>query len=94
MVRVHSSCMTGDILGSLRCDCGDQLHRHEMIEVEGKAGVIHEPEGRGIGLLNKLKAYKLNRAWIPWKQTCILALAWMNVIMVGAQILREMASPK
>lgn len=61
MVRVHSSCITGDILGSLRCDCGDQLHHAlRMIEAEGKGLVLYmNQEGRGIGLLNKLKAYKL-----------------------------------
>ncbi len=61
MVRVHSSCVTGDILGSLRCDCGDQLHDSlEMIEKEGRGVVIYmKQEGRGIGLLNKLRAYKL-----------------------------------
>ena len=60
-VRVHSSCATGDILGSLRCDCGEQLHRSmEMIEKEGKGAVIYmQQEGRGIGLMNKMVAYKL-----------------------------------
>lgn len=61
LVRVHSSCATGDILGSLRCDCGEQLHRSmEMIEKEGKGAVIYMlQEGRGIGLMNKMVAYKL-----------------------------------
>ncbi len=61
LVRVHSSCVTGDILGSLRCDCGDQLHNAmKMIEMEGKGLLLYMmQEGRGIGLLNKLKAYKL-----------------------------------
>ena len=61
LVRVHSSCATGDILGSLRCDCGEQLHRSmEMIEKEGKGAVIYmQQEGRGIGLMNKMIAYKL-----------------------------------
>lgn len=61
LVRVHSSCETGDILGSLRCDCGPQLHKAlQMVEREGKGLVLYmRQEGRGIGLLNKLKAYKL-----------------------------------
>ena len=61
LVRVHSSCATGDILGSLRCDCGEQLHKAmEMIEKEGKGAVIYmQQEGRGIGLMNKMAAYKL-----------------------------------
>ncbi len=61
LVRVHSSCLTGDILGSLRCDCGDQLHSAmKMVENEGKGLILYmNQEGRGIGLLNKLKAYKL-----------------------------------
>lgn len=61
LVRVHSSCATGDILRSRRCDCGEQLHRSmEMIEKEGKGVVIYmQQEGRGIGLMNKIAAYKL-----------------------------------
>lgn len=61
LVRVHSSCATGDILGSLRCDCGQQLHKSmELIEKEGKGVVIYmQQEGRGIGLMNKVAAYKL-----------------------------------
>ena len=61
LVRVHSSCFTGDILGSLRCDCGEQLHKAmKMVEANGKGAILYmNQEGRGIGLLNKLKAYKL-----------------------------------
>ena len=61
LVRVHSSCATGDILGSQRCDCGEQLHKSmQMIEKEGKGVVIYmQQEGRGIGLMNKIAAYKL-----------------------------------
>ena len=61
LVRVHSSCATGDIFGSCKCDCGAQLHRSmEMIDKEGKGMVLYmSQEGRGIGLVNKLKAYHL-----------------------------------
>lgn len=61
LVRVHSSCFTGDILGSLRCDCGEQLHKAmRMVQTEGKGAILYmNQEGRGIGLLNKLKAYRL-----------------------------------
>ena len=61
LVRVHSSCATGDILGSKRCDCGQQLHKAmEMIEKEGKGVLVYmQQEGRGIGLMNKIEAYKL-----------------------------------
>ncbi len=63
LVRVHSSCATGDILGSMRCDCGEQLHKAmQMIEKEGKGVVIYmQQEGRGIGLMNKIAAYKLQQ---------------------------------
>jgi 3,4-dihydroxy 2-butanone 4-phosphate synthase/GTP cyclohydrolase II len=58
---VHSSCATGDIFGSLRCECGEQLHKAmELIEKEGKGVIVYmQQEGRGIGLMNKIKAYKL-----------------------------------
>ena len=61
MVRVHSSCSTGDIIGSLRCDCGEQLHKSlQMIDKEGKGVLVYmQQEGRGIGLMNKIAAYKL-----------------------------------
>ena len=61
LTRVHSSCFTGDILGSMRCDCGEQLHKAmQMVEKEGQGIILYmNQEGRGIGLVNKLKAYKL-----------------------------------
>ena len=61
MVRMHSSCMTGDIFGSRRCDCGEQLHQAmQMIEKEGRGAIVYlNQEGRGIGLMNKIAAYKL-----------------------------------
>ncbi len=94
LVRVHSSCATGDIFGSLRCDCGEQLHKAmQMIEKEGKGVVVYlKQEGRGIGLMEKMKAYKLQEDGMDTVDAniCLGHLADERDYGVGAQILREL----
>lgn len=98
LVRVHSSCATGDIFGSMRCDCGDQLHRAmQMIEKEGKGAIIYlNQEGRGIGLMEKMKAYKLQEEGMDTVDAniCLGHQADERDYGVGAQILREIGIHK
>jgi 3,4-dihydroxy 2-butanone 4-phosphate synthase/GTP cyclohydrolase II len=98
LIRVHSSCLTGDIFGSCRCDCGPQLHRAmELIEKEGKGVIVYmNQEGRGIGLVNKLKAYKLQEGGMDTMEANIELgfQADERDYGIGAQILRELGVSK
>lgn len=96
LVRMHSSCMTGDIFGSYRCDCGDQLHASmQMIEREGRGAIVYlAQEGRGIGLFNKIKAYKLQDEGMNTVQANV-ALGFQadeRDYGVGANILKEIGA--
>lgn len=98
LVRVHSSCVTGDIFGSCRCDCGPQLHAAmEQIEREGRGVIVYmQQEGRGIGLMNKLKAYKLQEQGADTVEANLMLGFEMDArdYGVGAQILHELGVRK
>ena len=98
LVRVHSSCMTGDIFGSRRCDCGSQLHKAmELIEETGKGVIVYlNQEGRGIGLMNKMKAYKLQEEGMDTVDAnlCLGFKADERDYGVGAEILRKIGVHK